>query len=243
MKPCNLCFLLLVLAISSAAPTCLAQTQQIAKDEESRKQEEIALKQILASDRWGEAMQQFDEWLSLQTVYDEREINALKSELRNRVATMNPTELQNFLEEIEARLAILLSPAATEARRWVAPLTDQAVQRMRAKYGVEDPARLSAAELENALHQFAADRQAQAAGSAAFNRSRESVASAAMNSNQSQQQALNQATRRTAASFQSQASPYAPRPSERTPRTFSARYPKASYSIGPWGGVWITPRQ
>jgi hypothetical protein len=156
---------------------------------------------------------------------------------------MSPTQLQDFLEEMEARLAVLLSPAATEARRWVAPLTDQAVQRMRAKYGVEDPARVSAADLENALLQFAADRQAQAAGAAAFNQSRQSAASAAISANQSQQKALNQATRSSAASFQTQGSPYAPRPSQRNARTYSAPYPKMRYSIGPWGGVWITPPQ
>jgi hypothetical protein len=238
-------YLLLALAVGGrATSTCLAlQTTEAAEDSESPSQEELAIKEIMASERWTQAMQQFDQWVSLQSVYNDDEIEALRSELRNRVAVMSPTQLEDFLTEMEARLAILLSPAATEARQWMAPLTDQAVQRMRAKYGVEDPIRVPATDLENALRQFAADRQAQAAGAAAFNQSRQSAASAAIRSNESQQQALNQAAQRGAGSFQSQASPYAPRSTQKNPRTFSSPYPKMNYSIGPWGGVWITPRQ
>ncbi len=206
-------------------------------------QETQAIKEIMESERWTNLARQFDQWIALQSTYSDAEIEALRSELRNQVAMMKPAQLQHFLEEMEARLQVLLSPEAVEARRWVAPLTDQAIQRKREKYGVEDPLRVSAAQLEEALRQFAADRQAMSAGAAAFNQSRANVTNAAMRSNESQQKSLNQAATRSASSFQTQGSPYAPRQPDRNPRTFSRKYPGASYSIGPWGGVWMTPRQ
>lgn len=227
----------------STATSCAQQTAKVADGDEARREEQIAIDKVLNSERWLKATQQFDQWLAIQSVYDERESNSLKSELRNRVASMSPAQLETFLQEMEDRLAVLLSPEATEARRWVAPLTDQAVQRLRAKYRVEDPVRLPAADLEMALRQFAADRRAQVAGAEAFDRARQSSVNAARSENQARQQGSNQASRPQAATFQTHGSTYAPRPAGREPRTFSRHYPGSTYSIGPWGGVWVTPRQ
>lgn len=242
----SLYWLVLAILISGgwSPMICLAQQAAEAADSDAaRQQEQAAIDEILQSERWAKAQQQFDQWLAIQAFYDEAESKALKSELRNRVTSMSAVQLEQFLEEMEARLAVLLSPEAMAARQWVAPLTDKAVQRLRAKYGVEDPMRISAAEFETALQQFAADRQAQVAGAAAFNQNRQAAVNAAVSANQAQQQSLNQAAQRKASSFQTQTASYAPRPPERNPRTFSKRYPGSTYSIGPWGGVWITPRQ
>jgi len=227
----------------SATTSWAQQTSKVDSSDEARREEQIAIDKVLSSERWLKATQQFDQWLALQSVYDEREIEALKSELRNQVASMSPAQLESFLQEMEARLAVLLSPEATEARRWVAPLTDQAVQRLRAKYHVEDPVRSSALDLETALRKFAADRRAQVVGAEAFNRARQSSVNAARSANQARQQVSNQASRSQAATFQTHGSSYAPRPRSREPRTFTKHYPGPSYSIGPWGGVWVTPRQ
>lgn len=244
MKNLRITFLLALVVGGWSMETCWAQQPaEVADSDDARREEQQAIDKILGSERWAQAMEQFDQWLAIQNVYSDAEAKALRSELRNRVASMSSAQLEDFMEEMEARLAVLLSPEATAARQWVAPLTDQAVQRLRAKYGIEDPIRLSAAELETALQQFATDRQAQIAGAAAFNQNRQVAANAAINANQAQQQSLNQAAQRKASSFQSQSTAYAPRPAERNPRTFSKRYPGSSYSIGPWGGVWITPRQ
>jgi hypothetical protein len=92
-----------------------------------------AIKEIMESERWTNLARQFDQWIALQSTYSDAEIEALRSELRNQVAMMKPAQLQHFVEEMEARLQVLLSPEAVEARRWVAPLTDQAIQRKREK--------------------------------------------------------------------------------------------------------------
>lgn len=225
-------------------PRCMAlQTGQVDGYDESSSEASREIDAILKSDRWAKAQQQFDQWLSLQNAYDKNETEALKSELRSRVAMMSATQLDAFLAEMEARLAVLLSPEAVDARRWVAPLTDQALQRLRAKYGVVDPMRMSAIDLDIALQQFAADRQTQAAGAAAFNQSRETAADSAIRLQQSQQKSLDRATQRSSGTFQTLSSPYAPRSQRPTARTFSSPYPKLNYSVGPWGGVWISPRQ
>lgn len=196
-------------------------------------QQEQARQQILNGPQWTKAKQRFDEWLSVQTAYNKAEVEALESELRNRIAGMSAEELQSFLEEMDAKITALMSPAAMDARRWVAKYTDMAQSRISKEYGVEDPLRLPAAEIEAALRQFAAERQSNKASAAAFDRARASQARAVESYNRTQAQ-----TARPAASHRPPSrSPYTPR----RPQVYKAPYPKLNYSVGPWGGVWVSP--
>ena len=198
-------------------------------------QEEQARQQIMNSPQWTEAKQRFDEWLSVQTAYNKAEVVALESELRNRTAGMSAQELGSFLEEMEAKTAALMSPAAMDARRWVAKYSDKARLRISKEHGVEDPLSLSTVEIESALRQFAAERQSKMASAAAFDRSRAGQAQAVKSYNQTQAKAA-----RTAASYRPPSrSPYTPRNTPRRPQVYSASYPKMNYSMGPWGGVRI----
>ena len=200
-------------------------------------QEAEARNDILSSDRWAAAERQFDEWLSIQTVYSEDEVEAMKSDFRNRIIAMSAEELQEFLDQMEARVQILMSPASMDARRWASKFTEKRKKEIRKKFGVEDPINMSADEMAAALRQFAADRQSRQATSASFQRSRSLQASAATKRREAQAAAARAAarTRSTASSA------YAPRNVPRTPKTYRAAYPKMNYSVGPWGGVWLSP--
>ncbi len=199
--------------------------------------EKQAQQEILTSPRWTKAKQQFDEWLSVQTAYNKAEVEVLKSELRNRIESMSAQELISFLEEMETKIVILMNPATTDARRWVAAYTDKAQQKIRKKFGVDDPLSLSADEIGAVLQQFSAERQSRLAASAAFNRARDSQARAIKNYKQTQSRAA-----RTASSHRPPSrSSYAPRNTPRRPQTYSAPYHKTNYSVGPWGGVWVSP--
>ena len=175
--------------------------------------------EILQSPRWTRAKQQLDEWWSVQSVYDQAQVQALKSELRNRIDLMTAEELNVFLDEMEAKVAALMSPASMDARRWLSKYTDKVQQEIIKEYRVEDPLRMPAADIESALRQFAVERQSKMASSAAFNRSRESQIRAAASYRQAQAKAARSvaATHRTPSG-----SPYTPRNRTRSPKTYSA---------------------
>lgn len=192
---------------------------------------------ILTSDRWAAAKQQFDRWLSIQTVYSEDEVTAIKSDLLNQVVSMSSAELREFLDQMEARVQILMSPASMDARQWASRFTEKRKREIRKEYGVEDPIRLSADEMAAALQQFAADRQSRRTASSDFQRSRSLQASAA-----AKRRSTQTAVRSAARARPTPSSAYAPRNVPRTPKTYQRKYPGMSYSVGPWGGVWVSPR-
>lgn len=224
-------FLLAVFGFSSA---CAAlQNQASAQNDQESSRNEQARQKILSSLRWTQAKMQFDEWLSIQTVYDENQIEALQSDLRNQIAFMSADELESFLTEMEAKLAVLMSPASMDARRWAAQYTKKAQQKILKKYNVQDPLTMPAADIESALRQFAAERGARQASSEAFNRARASQARAVSDLHKAQRQAaIANASRRPAPS-----SAYAPRNKPRNPKVYESPYP-SRFRFGPWGGAW-----
>jgi len=215
------------------------QVAQIASAEEKTTANVDSREEILDSLQWAKAKQQFDAWIVIQKAYNDTEIEAIKSEFRNRIDTMNAVELQLFLEEMEAKIAVLMSPATRDARRWVAMYTDKKQDEVAKRYGVEDPIRLPAAQIEAALSEIAAARQSKLAASTAFQQSRSAQAKAVGNLKKQQAQAI----RKSATARAPSRSSYAPYNKPPKPKTYSAAYPKLQYSISPWGGVWVGPRR
>jgi hypothetical protein len=221
-----------------AALSALAQTDPAAataEDEDARKRAEI-----LASPEWQSARARFAQWLTVQKVYGPNEIEALKSELRNRVDLMSAQELAAFTVEMQAKLDVLLDPTAAEARRWVDTyFTPKKQQELAAKYGVTDPMRVSSQELEAALDRFAADRRIRRSGAAAQQQAQQAQVRGAQQfqRTQAQNQAQARATRPSGGS--SFGSHYAPtKPRDRV-QTYEAPYKPVRYTVGPWGGVWM----
>ena len=232
-----------LVAILACCLMCLITLRVNGQANNGERVDQQARQEILDSQRWADAKQQLDSWLSVQKVYSDEEVEVLKSELRNRIAVMSPQELQAFLEEMEAKVAVLMSPASLDARRWASKYTDKALERYRKKFGVEDPARMSAADLETALAEFTAQRQSKLESSAAFRQSRQSQARAAKNYNQAQAKAARRPSVAGRYRAPSSSSPYSPRRASSRVKTYSAPYPKLNYSVGPWGGVWVSPRK
>src|SRR6266566_4383065 len=83
---------------------CAAET-----DDSAAKQE------IFASKAWQQAMAGLNEWLSVQVIYDQREVPQLKRDLVARLNKMSAPELRNYLADLQQKLAIMASPEAAEA--------------------------------------------------------------------------------------------------------------------------------
>lgn len=74
---------------------------------------------LMGSDRWRRAVREFDAWLESQPVYTPAQARAIRADLDRRVATMTSYEVEYLLDTLDAKLQILDSPAAREAREWL----------------------------------------------------------------------------------------------------------------------------
>ncbi len=79
----------------------------------------MSREQILESPRWRQVQQEFDKWLSLQVVNTPQQVQQLKAQLNAEIKKMSPEELEKLLNQWDAKLKVLLSPDAAEAREWL----------------------------------------------------------------------------------------------------------------------------
>jgi len=116
--------------------------------------------ELLASDRWRRAMFEFHAWLDGQPVYSAAQVAAIRRELAARIAAMSSFELEYLLETMAAKLAVLDTPAARDARGWLgrylAVMSD--ARRAEVLRNVPDVLDMSAAELEAAVRQVESKR-------------------------------------------------------------------------------------
>jgi hypothetical protein len=191
-----------------------------------------ARREILESGRWRRAQRDFEDWLAVQQLYTQQEVAAIRRELKSRVERMSPVELEDFLVEMEDRLDVLHSPAAEDARGWVAQFlatARNAEEQVRAKR--PDVMHMTAREIRAQLERFHAERGTRQQANAAFQRAR------------AQQVQSAQATRppatgsdsrsRAAANAQANVAP-ADRPNF-TPDSAVIDNRSPIYAISPWG--------
>lgn len=74
---------------------------------------------IMFSPRWQRAIAEFGGWLAAQTIYTPTEVRRIKSQFNNRVAAMSSYELEYLLDSLSAKLELLDTPEAREAKTWV----------------------------------------------------------------------------------------------------------------------------
>jgi len=74
---------------------------------------------ILGSPRWQRAIAELGTWLSTQTVYKPVEVRRIKVRFNERVAAMSSYDLEYLLESISAKLDVLDTPQARDAKTWL----------------------------------------------------------------------------------------------------------------------------
>ncbi len=74
---------------------------------------------ILNSAPWKKAMEDLQQWSSVQQIYDKDQLAAKKQELDKKIAAMSAPELSSFLTELQQKLVILHSDEARNARKWL----------------------------------------------------------------------------------------------------------------------------
>jgi hypothetical protein len=137
-------------------------------------EQQAAREEFLQGRRWRRAHQRFDRWLAIQQLYDADEVAAIKADFDQQVAEMPLAELEEFVEDLEDSLDVLLSPEADEARRWIAQFLS-----VQAKYSEEelrarrpDVLGMSADQIRGELERFHRRRAATREAQASFDRRR-----------------------------------------------------------------------
>ena len=122
--------------------------------------EQVRKAALLASDRWRRALFEFNAWLDAQPIYPPAEVRRIRAELAERVAAMSSFELEYLMEALAAKLAVLETPAARDARDWLgrylAVMSD--AKRSEVLREVPDILELTTAELEAAVREVEARR-------------------------------------------------------------------------------------
>jgi hypothetical protein len=75
--------------------------------------------EILASTAWRRAMFELNEWLQTQKRYTPEQVAKIKSDFSAKVQRMSADQLQFMLGDIDAKLKVLETPQAQDARAWL----------------------------------------------------------------------------------------------------------------------------
>ena len=194
---------------------------------------------FLASERWRRAMFEFDQWLAHQPVYTPAQVRKIKTDLVARVASMSSFELEYLLDTLEAKLAVLESPEAEEARGWLGRYLAVMSDRTRGEVLGELPNILdmSSSELDAAVRRVEEKRIAVEQQHRRTLETRDATAAlVAATRRQQEQMRAAQASRSATDVF----SPY--RGSSTTDAPFSDSYDSPTVvGVGPWGSFLSIP--
>ncbi|HEX4143906.1 MAG TPA: hypothetical protein VHY91_10260 [Pirellulales bacterium] len=136
--------------------------------------DEAERRKVIESPAWRVMQHDLKEWLSVEQVYTPSQLRKVKAELNAKVAKMSPQELVDFMNDMEAKLKILMSPEAEKARLWmeqriaVQVLTPEQLKRMR-----PDVLNMTSAQLEERLMEWEQQRKQTVALQQAFDKGRQ----------------------------------------------------------------------
>jgi hypothetical protein len=74
---------------------------------------------IMHGDRWQRAISEFRQWLAVQRVYTPAEVRRIKSDFNARVTGMSSYELEYLLDSLDAKLRLLDTAEARDAKAWL----------------------------------------------------------------------------------------------------------------------------
>lgn len=197
---------------------------------EKEREEESAKARIMQSDEWRKAEAAFQEWLSMQEVYNGEEIAKLRADLKEQIAKMSAIQLEAFLYDMQQKLSVLLSDEARDARTWVANymsvLAEKKIDEI--KQELPDIRTASSRDLEDVLVKIQNRRRSNQRRGTFENKTRQTTASAAIAESVWQRQTYERSRSRAQSAVAKQAS---------TPtKVVNHNRGGASRRGGAWGG-------
>lgn len=214
------------LALAADPPAKARDRSQAEKDKDKARRD-----LIMKSELWRNTFAGLDQWLSIQTMYDKEQIEDIRKQFRARVDQTSADELEEFRQDLDAKLTMLLDPEGRDILNWVAANIARAAPAYRKKLGIEYPdvARLTAAQLRQQLDLLIQKRSDAQASSAAFDRARQARIAGLQAEQQRDFQERQRALDRAPASV---SSPYHPGPVRQYPDVVSR--PQYGWGFGFW---------
>jgi hypothetical protein len=152
-----------------------------------------AREQILKSQAWQQTIQDFEGWLSTQTLYDAQQAKQIRARLEVGISRMTPGQLQWFQGDLQAKLQVLTSDQAKDAESYLSQTLSVAspayARKIRQK--LPDILTATASQVSQQLSSFAAKRQNTIAAQQAFNDNKQQQIAFNQTQIAQQQQVLN----------------------------------------------------
>ncbi len=144
-----------------------------------------------------------DEWLSVQSIYDQDQAAATKQQLKRRWEQMSVDELKDFQQDLDAKLQMALSPEGRSILDWVQANLQAAAPAYRKTLDLQTPdlLKLTAAQLRAQLDALEQRRSATRSQTTAFEHARQARISALQAEQRREEEERERALDRAAASL------------------------------------------
>jgi hypothetical protein len=188
---------------------------------EAARAEAAARDKILNSLEWHEVERAWQQWLSVQKIYDQGDIARLKREFHSRIAQMDSRQLADFLEDMREKIQVLLSPEAQKARVWLGQYlaVHAVIPKDQFKKMVPDVAHMTSEQIEESLQTWEARQASVRQTQAAFDEGRKqqvaNILATEQRNAEAQERALDRAVQSTNNPYPvptGPGSPYSPPP-------------------------------
>jgi hypothetical protein len=162
----------------SKAPATSSQSPAASKQPAAPQRtadEETARNDILQSRSWQDLIGQFDEWLSIQILYDEEQVRHIRSRLKTGIGRMSAEQLQRFEGDLREKIALLTSDRALDAQDYLAAkfLVASEAYTKKIRQQLPDLLTSSAAQIDQRLSMYVVKRESRAQAQQSFEQTRE----------------------------------------------------------------------
>jgi hypothetical protein len=117
---------------------------------------------IMHGPRWQRAMIELTDWLATQTIYHPEEVRRIKIRFSERVEAMSSRELEYLLDSISAKIDLLNTAEARDAKAWLGEYLSAMSDARRASElrGIPDVLEMTAAQLSEEIRRIDRKRTA-----------------------------------------------------------------------------------
>ena len=164
---------------------------------------------ILQSRSWQDTLQQFNDWLSTQVLYDADEVKHIRVRLATGIDRMSAAQLEVFLNDLRVKMSILTSDRALDVQDYLSEkfLVASEAYTRRIRQQLPDVLSMTPAQIEQRLAQLAARRRSKAQLQGSFEQSREQRLAANSAQLRAREQQRAQAASRTTAAVTAASTP------------------------------------
>lgn len=116
-------------------------------------QSQAAINYALSRGDFHATLREFDEWASVQKIYDAQQIKTFRAKLIDKASQLSGAAYDDFLADLNGRLKVLMSAEAREARKWLgenlAVASDAYAKQLKSQY--PDVAKMTADQIQERL--------------------------------------------------------------------------------------------